>query len=87
MSRAEVFVFGSFSGALIDAEAIWTIGDTGAGLMAWLNIIAILLLSPKGFALLKDYEEQLRNGKDPVFDPAKFDIDDNTHVWDKEMPE
>ncbi|MBS7341344.1 MAG: alanine:cation symporter family protein [Lachnospiraceae bacterium] len=82
-----IFVFGSFSGALIDAEAIWTIGDTGAGLMAWLNIIAILLLSPKGFALLKDYEEQLRNGKDPVFDPAKFDIDDNTHVWDKEMPE
>lgn len=55
--------------------------------MAWLNIIAILLLAPKGFALLKDYEEQLRSGKDPVFDPGKFDIEDNTHVWEKEMAE
>lgn len=77
-----IFIFGSFSGAIIDAESIWTIGDTGAGLMAWLNIIAILLLSPKGFALLKDYEEQLKTGKDPVFETSKFGIEDSTHVWE-----
>lgn len=79
-----IFVVASFSGALIDAEAIWTIGDTGAGIMAWLNIIAILLLSKKGFALLKDYEEQMKSGKTPVFDPDKFEIDDETGVWKKE---
>lgn len=78
-----IFLTASFSGALIDAEAIWTIGDTGAGIMAWLNIIAILLLSKKGFALLRDYEEQLEAGETPVFDPAKFGIEDKTCVWKK----
>ena len=52
-------------------------------MMAWLNIIAILLLSKKGFALLKDYEDQKKAGKDPAFDPEKFGINDETGVWDK----
>lgn len=52
-------------------------------MMAWLNIIAILLLSKKGFALLKDYEAQKKAGKDPAFDPEKFGINDETGVWDK----
>ena len=51
--------------------------------MAWLNIIAILLLSKKGFALLKDYEEQLKEGKEPVFVPEKFGINDKTGVGEK----
>lgn len=78
-----VFLVSAFSGVLVNGEIIWTMGDTGAGMMAWLNIVAILLLSGKGFALLKDYEEQKRAGKDPVFDPAKFDIEDTTGVWKK----
>ena len=78
-----VFIFSAFSGVLVNGEIVWTMGDTGAGMMAWLNIVAILLLSKKGFALLKDYEEQKKAGKDPVFDPKKFDISDETGVWDK----
>jgi len=78
-----VFLVSAFSGVLVNGEIIWTMGDTGAGMMAWLNIVAILLLSKKGFALLKDYEEQKKAGKDPVFDPAKFDIEDTTGVWKK----
>lgn len=78
-----VFLFSAFSGVLVNGQIIWTMGDTGAGMMAWLNIIAILLLSKKGFALLKDYENQKKAGKDPVFDPEKFGIDDETGVWTK----
>lgn len=78
-----IFIFSAFSGVLVNGEIIWTMGDTGAGMMAWLNIVAILLLSKKGFALLKDYEEQKKAGKDPVFDPKKFDIQDDTNVWGK----
>lgn len=78
-----VFIFSCFSGVLVNGQIIWTMGDTGAGMMAWLNIIAILLLSKKGFALLKDYEAQKKEGKDPVFDPEKFGIKDETGVWDK----
>lgn len=78
-----IFLFSCFSGVLMDGQVIWTMGDTGAGLMAWLNIIAILILSKKGFALLADYEEQKKKGLDPCFDPAKFGIDDPTHAWDR----
>ena len=78
-----IFIFSCFSGVLVNGQIIWTMGDTGAGMMAWLNIVAILLLSKKGFALLKDYEEQKKEGKDPVFHPEKFGIEDSTHVWTK----
>ncbi|MBV65332.1 MAG: sodium:alanine symporter family protein, partial [Halomonas sp.] len=32
----------------------------------------ILLLSPIAFALFKDYDTQLKAGKEPVFDPSQF---------------
>lgn len=78
-----VFIASCFSGVLLNGEIIWTMGDTGAGMMAWLNIVAIVLLSKKGFAMLKDYEEQKKAGKNPTFDPKKFDIEDETGVWDR----
>ena len=40
--------------------------------MAWVNIIAILLLSPKAFKALKSYERQKKEGKEPVFDPKEI---------------
>ncbi|MCD8015468.1 MAG: alanine:cation symporter family protein [Lachnospiraceae bacterium] len=82
-----VFLVSAFSGVLVNGEIIWTMGDTGAGMMAWLNIVAILLLSKKGFALLKDYEEQKKQGYDPQFDPEKFGIEDETGVWSKQAAE
>lgn len=78
-----IFLISAFSGCVLNGEIIWTMGDIGCGSMAWLNIIAILLLSNKGIALLKDYEEQKKQGRDPAFNPEKFGIDDETHVWDK----
>lgn len=79
-----VFILSTFSGVLINADIIWTMGDTGAGIMAWLNIIAIVLLSKKGFAIFKDYEEQKKQGKDPTFDPEKFDIEDSQSIWKRD---
>ncbi|KIR02304.1 Sodium:alanine symporter [Lachnospiraceae bacterium TWA4] len=76
-----VFILASFAGAVINADAMWSMGDIGYGLMAWANIIAIALLAPKAGALLKDYEEQKKAGKDPTFDPAKFGIEDETGAW------
>ena len=76
-----VFLAASFFGALVNADAIWSMGDIGYGLMAWANIIAIALLAPKASAILKDYEQQKKEGKNPVFDPAKFGIEDKTGVW------
>jgi hypothetical protein len=39
--------------------------------MAWLNVVAIILLRKPALKALKDYQEQRREGKDPVFDPVK----------------
>ncbi|HBD63443.1 MAG TPA: sodium:alanine symporter [Clostridiales bacterium] len=78
-----IFIVSTFSGVVNTGELIWTCGDLGVGLMAWLNIIAILILSNKGIKLLVDYEEQKAKGIDPVFDPDKFSIEDKANVWRK----
>ena len=63
-----------FFGSLHEAKAMWDLGDIGVGTMAWVNIIAILLLSPKAFKALKSYERQKKEGKDPVFDPKEIGV-------------
>ncbi|MEG0779595.1 MAG: alanine/glycine:cation symporter family protein [Oscillospiraceae bacterium] len=77
-----IFICAVFYGVLNTGSMIWTCGDLGVGLMAWLNIIAILLLSKKAVILLKDFEEQKKRGVDPMFDPAILGIDDKEHIWD-----
>ncbi|MBQ7489623.1 MAG: alanine:cation symporter family protein [Bacteroidales bacterium] len=71
-----------FYGSLKEAKAAWDIGDIGVGAMAWINITAILLLSPKAIRVLNDYEKQKDNGMEPVFDPKKLNID-KADFWDK----
>ncbi|MCB0494762.1 MAG: alanine:cation symporter family protein [Cyclobacteriaceae bacterium] len=65
----------------ITAGAVWSLGDIGVGLMAWLNVIAILLLRKPAFKALKDYSEQLKAGKDPVFNSTKLGIK-NASFWE-----
>lgn len=76
-----IFVLSTFSGVLVNADVIWSMGDIGAGLMAWLNIIAILFLSKTALKIFRDYETQKKQGIDPVFDPAKFGIEDTEQIW------
>lgn len=67
-------------GTLKEARTAWNVGDIGVGMMAWINIIAILLLSPKAFRTSRDYEKQEKEGKDPVFDSEKLNIP-NADFW------
>lgn len=71
----------TFYGSVKTAEVAWTIGDIGVGLMAWLNIIAILILQKPALKAFKDYEEQHKAGKDPIFHPKKLGIN-NTDEWE-----
>lgn len=71
--RALILV-ATFYGTVRTAEIAWTLGDIGVGLMAWLNLIAILLLRKPVLRALKDYRKQRREGKDPVFDPNEIGI-------------
>ncbi len=69
-----------FFGTLREASLAWALGDIGVGLMAWLNIIAILLLSRPALKCLKDYEAQKKAGQDPAFKAEDIGISD-TEYW------
>lgn len=60
--------------------------DIGVGLMAWLNIVGILIIffvARPTLTMLKDYEAQLKSGvKRYTFDPAKFGIK-NAPYWEE----
>ncbi|PLX57703.1 MAG: sodium:alanine symporter [Chromatiales bacterium] len=73
-----------FYGAIRTASLAWGLGEIGVGLMAWLNIIAILILFFMGRPALKalaDYESQRKAGvKRYSFDPDKLGIK-NADFW------
>jgi AGCS family alanine or glycine:cation symporter len=54
-------------GAVRTADLAWTLGDIGVGIMAWLNIVAILFLQKPALDSLKDYEAQQKAGHEPTF--------------------
>jgi alanine or glycine:cation symporter, AGCS family len=70
------------AGSINSAGQVWALGDIGVGLMAWLNIVAIILLTKTGVATLRDYEAQKKAGLDPVFEPEKLGIK-NAEIWTK----
>lgn len=70
----------TFYGSIKTAEVAWTLGDIGVGMMAWLNIIAILLLRKPAFKAFDDYKEQRKAGKDPVFIAKNIGLE-NTDLW------
>ena len=75
-----------FYGAVRTASLAWGLGDIGVGLMAWLNVIGILLLFFMGspaLKALKDYENQRNAGVTQyTFDPKKLGIK-NADFWEK----
>lgn len=74
----------TFYGSVKTAESAWMLGDIGVGIMAWLNVIAIILLRKPALRALKDYQEQRAAGLDPVFSPKKLGIE-NAEEWDKSI--
>lgn len=54
-------------GATVDLEVVWGLADLFMGVMALINIVAIVLLGNIAVKALKDYKNQRKQGKDPVF--------------------
>ncbi len=71
----------TFYGCVKTAEAAWMLGDIGVGLMAWLNVIAIILLRKPAIKAFDDYKRQKKEGKDPVFKASENGIE-NAEFWD-----
>ena len=74
-----------FYGTVKTATLAWGLGDIGVGLMAWLNIIGILIIffmARPALIALKDYESQKRQGVEHfTFDPKALGIK-NAKFWE-----
>ncbi len=78
-----VMILGSvYLGCVSTAKMAWDLGDIGVGMMAWLNMIAIILLHNKVLKLFKDYNQQRKEGKDPVFNNSETKFSD-VGIWEK----
>lgn len=68
-----------YFGAIASVPLIWNMADLFMGVMASINLIAILLLMPFIMMLLKDYTGQLKRG---IQDP-EFKLDNHPKFKDK----
>ena len=77
-------------GSLASLSFVWSLADLLMGLMAIINLIAIVLLGGIAFSALKDYQKQRAGGKDPVFHVSNIKGLKNVEAWggssDKERP-
>jgi len=76
----------TFYGAVKTANLAWGLGDVGVGMMAWLNIVGILIIffmAKPAIIALKDYEAQRKAGVSRYsFNPEKLGIK-NADFWTK----
>jgi len=83
-----VLISATFYGTVKAADLAWGMGDIGVGMMAWLNIIGIIIIffmSKPAIKALKDYEAQQKAGvKIFTFDPKKLGID-NADFWEERI--
>ena len=69
-----------FLGAQADFSVVWNIADITMGVMAIINIIAIMLLRKTAIKALKNFMKNRKNaGKNPVFKESDIGIKDT--VW------
>ena len=71
-------------GALASLEIVWNLGDLCMALLTACNLIAILVLGKYAFKLLKDYQQQKKNGiKDPIFHRTQLpEIEKELECWE-----
>ena len=71
------------SATFVQSGPAWQLGDIGVAIMAWLNVIAILILQKPALKALKDYQKQRREGKNPVFNAKALGIKNADYWGDK----
>ncbi|WP_406691737.1 alanine/glycine:cation symporter family protein [Saccharopolyspora sp. ID03-671] len=71
-----------FLGAIGSSDLIWNLADTTMGVMALVNLAAIAPLSAVALKLLRDYNDQRRQGLDPVFTRDRLPELTGIECWD-----
>lgn len=71
-----------FLGSLMAIDIVWALVDFAMVIVTVCNLIAILLLGRFAIRLLHDYQQQKRQGKDPVYHSSTCpEIADETECW------
>ena len=76
-----VSAFVVFLGAGMEMSLLWDLSDVLMGVMALINIPVILILSGTAFKAIRDYEDQLKRGVNPVFKSADIELEQKTDFW------
>ena len=65
------------------ATAVFSFSDPMMGILAVVNLLALMMLFPVALRIINDFREQLARGvAKPVFDPAKFpDLQTDPTAW------
>jgi len=71
-------------GSLASLQVVWNLADIFMGLMAVLNMAALLLLRKVAFKLFNDYKKQLKEGKNPIFHKSSISELKRVECWDDE---
>ncbi len=69
-------------GSVAQIQLVWDLADLFMGLMALINLIAIVQIGHIAFEALKDYTRQKNNGKEPVFHRSILKDSTNIDCWD-----
>ena len=70
-----------FAGAGMTADLLWNIADITMGLMALINIPAIIFLGKYAIKALDDYTKQRKEGHEPEFKAENIDLPYNVECW------
>ncbi len=70
-----------FVGAGLSAGLLWDIADILMGCMTLINIPVILILGKYALRALKNYEQQKKAGKEPVFCASDIDLPHEVDFW------
>jgi AGCS family alanine or glycine:cation symporter len=83
-----LIMLATFYGTVKAADLAWALGDIGVGMMAWLNIIGILIIffmAKPAIKALKDYEAQRKAGVETyTFDPKALGIE-KADFWEERI--
>jgi len=73
-------------GAITDLGTVFAFADVTMGLLALVNLVALIVLIRPGLRIMRDFDDQIRDGiEQPIFDASRFaDINVDPAAWDIE---
>ena len=76
-----------FVGAGLSSDLLWNIADIFMGCMALINMPVIIILGKYAFRAIKDFIDQKKAGKAPVFYAKNIGLPHKVDYWQEEKTE